>query len=508
MIDGYDTDAVRRAEEPALAAGEPLMRNASFAIAVRIIALLRDHQVPVPGARVLVLAGGGNNGGDGLYAAADLARRGLQVTCVLAHREPHPGGLGAARTAGARIVDFAAQVDPDLLTELAGGANIWIDALAGIGVRGALRGVPADLIAALAPLRSSAPVDPLVVAVDVPSGIGADLDPGSPAPALDPAAVLRADLTLTMGAAKAALLVPPGSLAAGQVEVVDLGLGAEFARQRPSVQRLTDRDVADLWPVPERADHKYTRGVVGIAAGSARYPGAGVLCTGGALGVGIGMVRYLGTAGEQVTAAHPEVVTEPGRVQSLVIGPGIADDAELDSAMDHARRAWDAEGERVAVVLDAGALTQVPVHPGALAGKPVVLTPHAGELAALLARAGTDVDRADIEADPWRWAHTAAAHTGACVLLKGPVTVIAGGNGPGYSQAGGTPWLATAGAGDVLAGILGAMLAQATTDVATVAAAAVVVHARAARLHPGPLSASALVRQVPRAIADLLGEHP
>lgn len=610
MIRGYGAQAVRDAEAPALAAGRPLMRNAAFALATQIAANLRARETPLPGARALVLVGGGNNGGDGLFAAADLRARGMQVTCLLAHARPHPDGLAAARRAGSRIIDLTQppqrrepsirpvnleephtgnsrtgepetqapgtrepgtrepetqgpgtqgagtrDLDTEQIAHWGRWADVWVDALAGIGVQGALRDLPARVVAVLAGLRHGSPVDPLVVAVDTPSGVGAD-------PAQEPIpddGVLTADLTITMGAPKAGLLLPPGAHHAGRLHVVDLGLTEDFTRQQPAVHRLTATDVVDLWPLPQTSDHKYTRGVVGLYAGSAQYPGAALLSAGAAAGVGVGMVRYLGhpDVAAEVVRAHPEVVSAAGRVQSQVIGPGMApDDDELAAAMQPAVRRWGLEPgapatspahgsagaeelpadgadaareaatggpggsdhaggssdvhERVAVVLDAGALDHLPDAPEALAGHPVVLTPHAGELQRLLNRLGIETGRADIESDPWRWAHTAAARTGTTVLLKGPITVIAPPEGVGYAQPDGSPWLATAGSGDVLAGILGAMLAQATeaeldSDVAARVAAAVVVHGRAAELAGAPLRASHLARAVPDAIASLLG---
>src|SRR5690625_2005197 len=126
MIRGYDAQAVRQAEAAALAAGVPLMRNAAFALATRIAAHLRVRGVPIPGARALVLVGGGNNGGDGLFAAADLRARGLQVTCLLVHRRPHAGGLAAARRAGARVVDLSAAEEAQIAAAVAPWAA-WAD---------------------------------------------------------------------------------------------------------------------------------------------------------------------------------------------------------------------------------------------------------------------------------------------------------------------------------------------------------------------------------------------
>lgn len=530
MIGGYGTEAVRAAEEPALAAGRPLMREAAFALAVRTIALLRRQRRPVRGAAVLVLVGGGNNGGDGLYAAADLARRGLAVTAALLHAAPHAQGLQAARAAGVRLLDLGESLaqdelddhpqmtDPAVqrLREAADRAQVWVDALAGIGVRGALRGAAAAAVTVLQDVRGTAAARALVVAVDTPSGVGAD-----PAPVTGP--VLSADLTVTFGAAKAGLLLGPGAAHAGRVEVAELpGLAGAFSERAALVRRLTTEDVAARWPRPGRADHKYRRGVVGVAAGSVRFPGAGVLCTGGALGIGAGMVRYLGPepVAAAVLAAYPEVVPDEGRVQALVLGPGLAEDEDVAAAMAHAwpvlgrstrgtrRRRSGPRQERVALVVDAGALAQIPADAAALRSVPVVLTPHAGELAALLSGRGEQVERDEVEADPWRWANLAAQITGATVLLKGAVTVVVGPDGAGYAQDEGTSWMATAGSGDVLAGILGAMLAQADdeADVTQVAAAAALVHGQAGRIAAagGPLRAGAIAEAVPAAVRAIL----
>ena len=201
--------------------------------------------------------------------------------------------------------------------------------------------------------------------------------------------MLPADVTVTFGAPKAALLVPPACASAGRVEVVDLGL--DLAGTRPAVARLEPRDAAALWPVPGHAAHKYTRGVVGVVAGTPAYPGAAVLTVSAAVHAGVGMVRYLGSPG--VTAAvvshRPEVVAGDGRVQAWVLGPGVdpTDSAQADRV--HGALAGVLAQELPAVV-DAGALTLLPERLAPW----VVLTPHAGELATLLSARGEDVDRA------------------------------------------------------------------------------------------------------------------
>ena len=518
-IHGYDAQAVRAAEAPALAAGRPLMRWAAQQVAATVREVLAEVGTSVRTAQVLVLVGGGNNGGDGLHAAADLAQRGVAVTAVLAREQVHPGGLDRARAAGVRLLSVTTAGDLAGVhwQQAARAAQVWVDALAGIGVRGGLRGHTADLVASLAELRTETdpaeprdrtargvpalPTAPVVVAIDTPSGISADTG------RLD-GPFLAADHTVTMGAAKASLLLPPAALHTGTVHVAGLGLEEAFTAQPPVVSRLRAEDVATDWPVPAVTDHKYTRGVLGVAAGSPHYPGAGVLTSGAAVATGCGMVRYLGAdaVAERVLDHYPEVVTAVGRVQALVLGPGVAGQHEtarleqaLLTAIDTAPR------ERPpAVVWDAGAFTLLPRMGWALRATPSVLTPHAGELAALLGSYDQQVQRDEVEADPARWAIHAAELTGAVVLLKGPVTIIAQPDGAVFSQADGSPWLATAGSGDVLAGILGALSATSSAPLGRVAAAAALVHGRAAQHAGGPLGAHHLLEAIPATVGEIL----
>ncbi|MFD1506598.1 NAD(P)H-hydrate epimerase [Georgenia yuyongxinii] len=500
MIRAHTAADVRTAEEPLLAAGEPLMARAAFALTTHVAAELRERGHRIPGSVILLLVGGGNNGGDALFAGSHLARRGCQVHAAVLAEHPHAAGLAAARAAGVRVHELAGAPElNDAVTALARRAGVWVDALTGIGARAPLREPLAGVVTALAAERAASPDEPVVVAVDVPSGIGVD-DGALPGP------VLPADVTVTMGAAKPGLLLPPAAALAGRVEVVDVGLEA-LAGQAPAVCRLSATDVADLWPLPGPADHKYTRGVLGVVAGSQAYPGAAVLAVAGAVRTGLGMVRYHGpeVPTSLVHARHPEVVTTPGRVQAWTIGCGIdPDDAARAQEMEKAFTAGLAA--RVPVVLDAGGLSLV--HDDAHADLPatVVLTPHAGELALLLTARGEETTRAAVDAAPARHARLAAEVTGATVLLKGPTTVVAAPDGPLYAQADATPWLATAGAGDVLAGVLGALLAgygeALAVDAegrlagvpASLAAAAAYVHGRAARLAAG--QGTALPRRV------------
>jgi len=515
VIEAFTAADVRAVEDPLLAAERGfsggLMHHAAAALDLTVRRELR-RAGRVAGSTVVGLVGPGNNGADTLHALARLARHGVRAVAVATSASVHDGGLAALVSAGGQVLGVVdgAPGERVWLGEAAAeayAADVVLDGLLGIGGRGGLRGAAAELVSVLAGLsdRSARAVlaRPLIVAVDVPSGIGVD-DGSVPGP------VLRADRTVTFGAPKPGLLLPPAAELVGVLDVVDLGLGRVLAARRPAVARLTDADVPALWPVPGPADHKYTRGVVGVVAGAAAFPGAAVLTVAGALGAGCGMVRYVGpdAVRHAVVAAHPEVVTGAStevQVQAWVIGPGVSDD---DEQSGRARAALAHAVEHgLPVVVDAGGLELLPRH----LNPRVVLTPHAGELARLLAAHGVAVTRAEVEAAPSTWARQAAERTGATVLLKGHTTVVAGPHGL-FTQADAPSWLATAGAGDVLAGVIGSLLAGRYDDiradaalVPVLAAVAALVHGRAAlRAGPGPVTASAVAGALPGTVGALL----
>ena len=516
MKRAYLVDDVRAAEAPLLEAGVPLMREAAYAVATTAIRYVRGQGIAIPGFPVLVLAGAGNNGSDSLFAAAELAHRGMAVR-ALCSDHPHQRGYEAARRAGVTIIPYQTLDhvhEEKEIRRLGQECKIWIDGLLGIGARGALREPYAQWVRILNTWRIHASVQPYVVAVDVPSGVGVNDGTLASAGQAQPQQlhcsteevvsgeakfykeyrgyeackaeenippVLCADVTVTMGAGKPALYLPPACFYAGKI--VDVPLGFEPYLPQPALLSLEECDVRDLWVLPGHDDHKYTRGVLGILAGSQRYPGAGMLSVGAALATGVGMVRYVGSNND-VIRAYPDVVHEPGRVQAWVLGSGLDTTAE-------AERIFTAASEQsLPVVLDAGALSlvyqrNVPQH--------VILTPHEGEMASLLQARGEHVQREDIHASPAWAARKCAELTGATVVLKGAATIIASAAQPEplYVQAGAPGWLATAGAGDVLGGIMGAMLAMHGEDIsegsssegliARLASASCYIHAQAAR---------------------------
>ncbi|KOV62443.1 NAD(P)H-hydrate epimerase, partial [Streptomyces sp. MMG1121] len=284
MRTAYSVETVRAAER-ALMARLPegaLMQRAAAGLAAACAELLGR----VYGSRVVLLVGSGDNGGDALYAGARLARRGAGVTAVLlAPERAHAGGLAALRRAGGVVARAAVE-------EAIERADLVVDGIVGIGGRGGLRPEAAALADAAGRARAA------VVAVDLPSGVEAGTGEVR-------GAAVRADLTVTFGAYKPGLLVDPAREYAGVVRLVDIGLEPPGEGELEALQHA---DVARLLPVPGAESDKYRRGVVGIAAGSARYPGAAVLAVSGALRGGAGAVRYVGPAGDAVIARFPETL--------------------------------------------------------------------------------------------------------------------------------------------------------------------------------------------------------
>ncbi|WP_233265377.1 ADP-dependent NAD(P)H-hydrate dehydratase [Leifsonia sp. AG29] len=283
--------------------------------------------------------------------------------------------------------------------------------------------------------------------------------------------------------------------------------------------RKWGRDEAREWiAVPQESSDKYTRGVLGIVTGSELYPGAAVLGVEAASRTGVGMIRYLGAPrpSEHVLQRRPEVVTAPGRVQAWLIGSGM--DAS-SRPQDDAHRLRTAVRDGTPVVVDAGALDLATRASG-----PVVITPHYRELAAVLAAAADDdsdaVTADDIAADPGAWAARAAESLGVTVLLKGHTTYVAAPDGPRLSVTAGPSWLATAGSGDVLGGVLGALVATHAREVdedghdalAALAATAAWVHGRAGERasRGGPIVALDIAGCLPDVVRDLVqgGDDP
>jgi hydroxyethylthiazole kinase-like uncharacterized protein yjeF len=487
VIGLYTAEQVRAAEEPLLAATLPgtLMQRAAAGLATVCVRLLSE----VYGRRVALLVGTGNNGGDALFAGARLAARGARVTAVLLDpARTHPAGLAALRRAGGRVLPAGTEGTARLI----GRADLVLDGMLGIGGTGGLRPDAAGLSTAAAEGSG------ITVAVDVPSGIDAATGAvdGTAFPAMH---------TVTFGAVKLGLVVGEGRAHAGRVHLVDIGLGPHLPAA--TAHQLTDDDAAARLTPPSATDDKYSQGVVGIVAGSASYPGAGVLCTGAALRTRPGLVRYAGTAAEGVRAAWPEVIVtsgrpgDAGRVQAWVVGPGMGTDDDARSVLA------EVLATDLPVVVDADALTMAAREPNLVRNRtaPTLLTPHDREFA----RFGSARGGAEVGADRVAAARRLAADLGCAVLLKGEATVVADPEGTAFVNGTGTPWLATAGTGDVLSGIAGAVLATGLSA-AEAGAVAAHLHGRTGQLaaQRGPLIAGDLVRRLPEAVGRVRGVPP
>ncbi|MET7751837.1 NAD(P)H-hydrate dehydratase [Micromonospora sp. NPDC005367] len=479
---------VRAAEAGLLATLPPgtLMQRAAAGLARRCALILTDRG-GVYGARVLLLVGSGDNGGDALLAGAHLARRGAAVSALLlTPGRVHPEGLAALRAAGGRVVDRPPAV-----------LDLVLDGIVGIGGTGGLRETAEQLAASLADCCGRDGVRATVVAVDVPSGVAVDTGDVPLSASGRPNAV-RADVTVTFGALKAALVVGPAAPLAGQVELVDIGL-APWLRGTPQLRVTEWSDMVRWWPTLGPASEKYTRGVVGVATGSSTYPGAAVLSVGGALAGPTGMVRYAGGARAEVLHQHPSViatgrVADAGRVQAWVCGSGLGTG---EDAVAELRAVLAAP---VPVVLDADALTLL--VDGSLAESlrkreaPIVVTPHDREFARLCGEApGADRVGATLRLAAWM---------NAVVLLKGDRTVIGTPDGRAYVNPTGTPVLSTGGTGDVLAGLLGSLLAGGL-PAERAAAAAAYLHGLAGReaARGGPVTAPDVAAALRPVIARL-----
>ncbi|WP_134322751.1 NAD(P)H-hydrate dehydratase [Cumulibacter soli] len=449
-----DAEAARMREVPA----GSLMQQASYGLAQVVLRLLRASG-GVYGRRVVLLVGPGGNGGDALYAGVTLLRRGVGVEAVLLRSQTYPGALPAFLASGGTIgpQDEAASAIDD--------AHVVIDGIAGLG--------SSRDVGLAEPLRVALARHRCIVAADVPSGVV----PDSGRAAAD---AIAAHTTVTFGCFKTAHFLAPAANHCGTVELIDIGLAPHLSE--PAAHVLSADDVYGSWPRQAYNGDKYALGVVAIAAGSSTYPGAAVLSVGGALRAKAGMVRYAGEASEPVLAAWPEAVAcsaiaDAGRAQAWIVGPGLGTDERAEQAVR------DVLALDVTALVDADAITVLARNPELLDGRtaPTVLTPHAGEFRRLFG----DID------DPLSAAQRAAEKSGAVVLLKGPTTVIAAAGQTPFVNPTGTPQLATAGSGDVLAGIAGALLA-AGIEPQRAAAMAAYAHGEAAASAPYSVLASDL----------------
>jgi hydroxyethylthiazole kinase-like uncharacterized protein yjeF len=474
MIELLTNAEMTEADRLAIAGGAPgavLMENAGRAVADAVQA----HGGPAR--RIVVVAGPGNNGGDGFVAARILAERGYAVRVLLAGDRARLKGDAAA--AAERWDGATDAADPARLAD----ADLIIDALFGAGLDRAVEGRALAIINAM----NAAGVP--VVAVDLPSGIN-----GTSGAVMGRA--VRAVRTVTFFRRKPGHLLLPGRLHCGAVDVVDIGIPASVLEQ---VKPRTFVNEPGLWraafPFPKLDGHKYTRGHAVVVSGGLSFTGAARLAARGALRAGAGLVTIASPPDALAVNAAANLAVMVGSVDGareltefladrrrnvVVLGPGGGVGAPMWEMTLAALR-----GDR-AVVLDADALTSFADDPGplfaALAQRsaPAILTPHEGEFTRMfngeleLSDNASKIDRT----------RAAARSAAAIVLLKGPDTVVAAPDGRAAIAGNAPPWLATAGTGDVLAGFVAGLLAQGMSGFEA-AAAAVWLHGEAAR-HFGP----------------------
>jgi NAD(P)H-hydrate epimerase len=506
---------MRALEAAAFAAGVPewLLQEVAGGTVAREAACIL-----APNDRVVVLAGPGNNGRDGAVAARHLAEQGWRVQLLLGPRHALSDAeqmLLRQLGIGVRDVDHADQLDVDLRS-----ARVTIDALVGIGAQGALREPLASLAVRLNQVRQERGSALQVLAVDQPSGV--DADTGAV-----PGEAVRADLTVTLGAVKQGLLQFPAATHTGRLVVSEIGLPADAGSDIPFA--VLDRDTAArLVPARPLDAHKYRFGRVLVLAGSDHYLGAPILCSTAAARAGAGLVTVGSSAAvrEAIVGHAPEITyterdVEPSAnavaslaavravlpaTNALVVGPGLG---RADRTIDFVRdlllaRARDASSSKAVIDADGlYALAQWPSWWHHL-GAPTIVTPHSGELARL---AG---ERPSGET-PWAEALRLARTWGVVLVAKGPFTTVADPGGRAAVWPHANPALATGGTGDVLAGLIGGLLAQGLSPF-DAARLGVVVHALAAdavidRSDGRTLLASDLVPEVPSVLHTLASEQ-
>ncbi|WP_165242621.1 NAD(P)H-hydrate dehydratase [Corynebacterium lizhenjunii] len=525
MLPAFDVATVRAAEANLLACQarpDELMQLAATAVA-EVAQTMLDTPLPSPAAPVLILAGPGGNGGDGLYAGAQLARAGFPVTAVLCAGSAHAPALDALRAAGAVVLESA---DAPLPTPA-----LIIDAVAGLGSARGLDGVAWQYYRNA---RESGARGTRVLAVDMPAGVDAHTGHAH-------SQCVHADVTITFGYPRTGHLHAPEC---GRVMVADLkleGASASFAQElersgRPAGYLCHEASLEEAGaevgaglrdagstgaivdPTPGVRSNKYSGGVVGVAAGSQAYPGAGVLAATAAVRATPALVRVISHASPAaaIIAAVPEVVVHPqldaaGRMDALVIGPGRGTDAQAAAEL---AAALQIDSGEIALVIDADALTLLS-QDSALRELlrqrrgVSVLTPHEGEFARLYRAVCGPESRLESRSRG-ELAGTLARELHSIVLLKGRITTIADPDGGLWAVNTGNSFAATAGSGDVLAGLLGALLAQGGQAAHQCVLSAIAIHAHAAALAAwtpegyAGASASRIANALPRATAKLL----
>ena len=444
------TAEMERADRLTIAAGTPgfaLMLSAGQAVAEAAMDLVEEGPI-------VVVAGRGNNGGDGFVAAAELAARGREVSVILLCERDSLQGDAASAARGWKypVLPFNPQA--------IGRPAMIIDAVFGAGLNRSIKGEPHDMIEAIN--ANGAPV----LAVDLPSGIN-----GTSGAIMGVA--VRATETVTFFRRKVAHLLLPGRIHCGRVRVADIGIDAAVLAE---IDPQTFENVPQFWrksfPVPQVDSHKYVRGHAIVVSGDMAATGAARMAARGALRAGAGLVTLasprdaLAVNAAALTAVMVRAIDTAvefaellsnRRLNTCVIGPGAGIG---DRTRDFVLTGLSAQRN---LVLDADALTSFAGAPDRLFeaikashDPQVVLTPHEGEFPRLF----SDISNKHPFRSKLERVRAAAERSGATVLLKGPDTVVASPDGRATIAANAPPWLATAGAGDVLSGIIAGLLAQ------------------------------------------------
>lgn len=500
MIPVYSLAQVRavEAQEISRRSDAALMKQAANALAAEAVDMLGEQPV-APGTLVVGLIGPGNNGGDGLYALAQLEDQGYATAALQCASSVHSDALSVYESAGGRIVPYSQ--DNQSLAD----ATLIIDALYGLGYRSG-----AEL--------PRIPRGSRVLACDLPSGL-------NPETGVADDMVLLAERTVTFGAMKSGLLTGDGPLVTGEIIVVPLDF--DFSGQTPQTHMVDKQVALELLDAHrswrDAGRHKYQRGVLGLIAGSSLYPGAAQLTARAAVNCGVGLLRthvpediapLLAVAAPETVPLNDEQIREAlssarrylhgrgAKISAWAIGPG------LDSRTPPTGVIAEVFASRQPAVIDASGLELVPAGPSE---QPRVLTPHAKELRMLLRRAGVNVTIEEITADPIRWTRWAALSYNAVVLLKGPTNYIVAPDGSSLVVSHTAPQLATAGSGDVLTGILGYLLSDSSLTgvnglqtvsnhrMMELAACAAVIHGHLGHVVAlgGTVSASKLIELLP-----------
>jgi hydroxyethylthiazole kinase-like uncharacterized protein yjeF len=494
--------------------GVVLMENAGAAVAESVRQRFPDVR------RIVVLCGKGNNGGDGFVAARRLRDVGAEALLlgrkdeVRGHARTH---LLACERSGGRVLEVPDAAGWGVARERVRTADLLVDALLGTGLRSRPSGLVAEAVTMLVE-RAEAGVP--VVAVDIPSGVHSDGE------AADGPAV-RASLTVTFAAPKWGHVLPPDLERSGELVIADIGIPSEaLMRAEPTLSLLEDADAAAAFPRREGAAHKGRFGHVLVVAGSVGKTGAAILTSQGALRSGAGLVTVATPVSclVPVAAGRPEIMTEPvpetpsgglsdegldrllslaGERDATVLGPGLGQDPATRTLVRELVRRCPGP-----LVVDADGLNALAPDLGGASGDaalgrtaPTVLTPHPGEMSRLVGRPVPQIQGRRVPE-----ALELARRSGAVVVLKGQRTVVGDPEGRAAVNPTGNPGMASGGTGDVLAGIIGALLAR--HDAWTAATAGVYVHGRAGDLAGEAcgeegLAAGDLVEAVPRAIESV-----